>query len=50
MTNKDMLTQLLIELRAAKAQVETTSGNEITKQFLEYAVNNLSVAVNKCEN
>lgn len=50
MTNKDMLAQLLIELLAAKAQVETTSGSEITKQFLEYAVNNLCVAVNKCEN
>ena len=50
MTNKDMLTQLLIELRAAKAQVETTSGNKVTKQFLEYAISNLSVAANKCEN
>ena len=45
-----MLTQLLIELRAAKAQVETTSGNKVTKQFLEYAISNLSVAANKCEN
>lgn len=50
MTNKDMLTQLLIELKAAKAQVETTSGNKVTKQFLEYAISNLSVAANKCEN
>lgn len=50
MTNKDTLTQLLIELRAAKAQVDTTSGNVVTKQFLEYAISNLSVAMSKCEN
>jgi hypothetical protein len=49
MSNKDALNRLLIELRATSAQIKQQSGNEITKQFLEYAINNLSVAANKCE-
>ena len=45
LTNKEKLQTQLVELEAVFAQMKTLSNNQISKQFLEYTINNLKTAI-----
>lgn len=49
MSNKEKLQAQLSEIESVFAQMKTLSSNQITKQFLEYAINNLKTAILRCE-
>ena len=49
MSNKEKLQVQLVELMVIFVQMKTLNSNQITKQFLEYAINNLNTAILRCE-
>lgn len=49
LSNKEKLQAQLVELEAVFAQMKTLRSNQITKQFLEYSINNLKTAILRCE-
>ena len=49
LSNKEKLQAQLVEIEAVFAQMKTLNSNQITKQFLEYAINNLKTAILRCE-